>query len=67
MLNHILGGLANSSTCGHTAAGVLDRWRSITLGGGWTSGEGAGGEGRGGAAVTEEIVRYSRPTEVSMR
>eukprot|EP00903_Cladosiphon_okamuranus_P020297 g18626.t1 len=68
VLNHILADLAASSTSGHTAAGVLDRWRSITLGGGWAGGGGAVGEEGGGAAaaaVTAELVRYSRPTETS--
>lgn len=67
MLNHILADLATSSTSGHTAAGVLDRWRSITLGGDWAGGGLAAGiEGADAAAVTAEIVQYSRPTEVRL-
>lgn len=75
MLNHILADLASSSTSGHTAAGLLDRWRSITLGGDWAGGGGGGGsvdgeEGGGTAEATAaaaEIVRFSRPTEVGTR
>lgn len=61
VLNHILADLVNSPRSGHTAAGVLDRWRSITLGGGWPGGESAGRD-EGGSAP--EMVRYSRPTAV---
>ncbi|CAN0405435.1 unnamed protein product, partial [Pylaiella littoralis] len=75
VLNHILGDLANSFTSGNTAAGVLDRWRCITLGGEWAGGEGGvavGEEGGATAMAAEEeteaeVVRYSRPTEASYK